>query len=164
MWHTGSFILHFRGLWGRLWLSRWAKRNLKSIRRRWPSAPGLTSFKCILNIVDFDLGAWNSKYTLLLKTCGQIDRGRWGKQEKKQVWVQLSFHWISIAGPLHLQRESSSKVKFKKNVCTACVKNSVRVRTWQPRAVCSRKQQMKECVTRSKLQSSARRFSRLIGH
>lgn len=32
---------------------------------------GLTSFKCIFNIVDFDLGAWNPKHTLLLKTYGQ---------------------------------------------------------------------------------------------
>lgn len=55
----------------RLWLFRRAKRNLKSIRRSWPRAPGLTSFKCIFNIVDFDLGARHPKYTLLLKTCVQ---------------------------------------------------------------------------------------------
>lgn len=69
----GLFICTLEGRLWRPWLLRWTeKRNLKPIKRKWPSALGLTSFKCIFNIVDFDVGARNSKYTLLLETCGEI--------------------------------------------------------------------------------------------
>lgn len=45
----------------------------------------LSSFKCILNVIDFDLGAWNSKYTLLLKTI-QIDVSN----------TALNHHWYRL--------------------------------------------------------------------
>lgn len=102
---TWALYLHFRGLWKRLWLLRWTKRNLKSIKRRWPSALGLTSFKCIFNIVDFDLGAWNSKYTLLLNTCGQTDQ--------LVLNVHMSFHFISF------QIKNVRLVTSPHSMCTA---------------------------------------------
>lgn len=35
-----------------------------------------TSFKGILNVIDFDLRARNTEYALMLKTCGERERER----------------------------------------------------------------------------------------
>lgn len=57
------------------------KCNLKPIKKRWQVNLGLTSFKCVFNIVDFDLRSWNPKYTLLLQTC-EHKEPCWGGMER----------------------------------------------------------------------------------